>query len=223
MLLNEKFNYPKIKREDGQFSRHYISPETREPLPSVTTILSKTKDYTHINEWTERVGKEEAERIRDEAGAIGTLMHAKLEDHIQGTVTPQRNTMMNRLATKMAEKIIQQAFPKIQEVWGYEKTLYYSDLYAGTADLIGVYDGGAAIMDYKNTRTMKKAEWIDDYFCQGAAYSLAHNYMFGTNINKISIFMVDRELNYNTFIVEGNDFEKYSYMWAKRVDEYFSK
>ena len=42
---------------------------------------------------------------------------------------------------------------------------------AGRCDLIGEYRGELAIVDYKTTTTMKKREWIDDYFVQCAAYA----------------------------------------------------
>jgi hypothetical protein len=35
------------------------------------------------------------------------------------------------------------------EVWGSEINLYYPELYAGTTDLVGVYNGAPAIMDFK--------------------------------------------------------------------------
>jgi len=34
-------------------------------LPSVTTILAKTKDQTYLTNWKNRVGHEEAERIKN--------------------------------------------------------------------------------------------------------------------------------------------------------------
>ena len=62
-------------------------------------------------------------------------------------------------------------------------------LYAGTTDLVGVYNGKPSIIDYKQTNKPKKTEWIHDYFIQCAAYAAAHNELFGTDIKQIIILM----------------------------------
>ena len=63
--------------------RVYQTPDG-ESLPSVTTILSATKDMTHLNEWKKRVGVENAQRITTEAAGVGTAMHSNLERFIAG-------------------------------------------------------------------------------------------------------------------------------------------
>jgi hypothetical protein len=79
MLIQKKFNYQPLQRIDTGNGRRYIVGEGR-PLPSVTTILSKTKDMTHLNEWVNRVGEAEAERIKHEASGLGNGMHKNLEN-----------------------------------------------------------------------------------------------------------------------------------------------
>ena len=46
MQLIKKYNYAELKRKEGD-GRLYLTPDG-EALPSVTTILSKTKDKTFI-------------------------------------------------------------------------------------------------------------------------------------------------------------------------------
>lgn len=221
MLIKPRFDYPKLDRttaEDG--TRFYICPNTGQPLPSVTTILSHTADKSFLVEWEARVGKKKADEIRTEAANLGTLMHTHMECHVQGIERPRGSNMIRQLAERMSNKIIAEGMPSVNEVWGYEIPLYFPGLYAGTTDLLGVHNGEPAIMDYKNTKKMKKKEMITDYFCQGAAYALAHNAVFGTDIAKIVIFMVDRELNYKEFVVEGDEFVHYAEMWIQRLQEY---
>ena len=88
--------------------------------------------------------------------------------------------------------------------------------------MIGVYKGMPAILDYKTTNKMKTAEMISDYFCQGAAYSIAHNILYGTEIRCIVIFMVSRDLQYKEFVMQGEDFDKYAKMWEERVDKFYA-
>ena len=60
MQIVQKYNYADLKRKDGA-TRLYLTPEG-EALPSVTTILSKTKDKTFLKEWRARVGEKQAEK-----------------------------------------------------------------------------------------------------------------------------------------------------------------
>lgn len=221
MLINPRFEYSTLERttaDDG--TRFYLDPTNNQPLPSVTTILSHTADKGFLVEWVKRVGEKKAEEIRNEAAALGTLMHTHMECYVQGIDRPRGSNLIRAMAERMANKIIAEGMPKVNEVWGYEIPLYFPGLYAGTTDLLGIHDGAPAIMDYKNTKKMKKKEMITDYFCQGAAYALAHNAVFGTDIAKIVIFMVDRELNYKEFIVEGDEFIHYAELWIQRLQEY---
>ena len=80
-----------------------------------------------------------------------------------------------------------------------------------------------AIMDHKQTNKPKKLEWIGDYFLQLTAYANAHNEVHGTKIRKGVIFMCSAANEYQEFIVEGNEFDKWSDSWWKRVEEYYTK
>ena len=57
-----------------------------EKLPSVTTILGKTRTKEkeeNLARWRQKVGEKEADKIRDDAGARGTIMHSILEGYIK--------------------------------------------------------------------------------------------------------------------------------------------
>jgi genome maintenance exonuclease 1 len=123
----------------------------------------------------------------------------------------------------MAQQIIEQGLVKCNEYWGTEVPLYFPKIYAGTTDLCGVHDGSDAIMDHKQTNKLKRREWIDDYFVQLAAYANAHNEVHGTKIRKGVIFMCTADVVYQEFIIEGTEFDKYSDMWFKRVEQYYMK
>lgn len=216
--LTEKFNYPELERvtrEDGD--RYYVSPEG-DKLKSVTTILGATSYKPGLDQWKARVGEKEASRIVSEACGLGTLMHTHLENYMMGLDRPGGNNFVRKLAENMADQIINRGLPNVTEVWGLEKILYYPGAYAGTTDLVGTHMGSEAIMDYKTARKMKKREMIDDYFCQGAAYAIAHDELFGTSMKKIVIFMVDRELKYQEFVVEGNEMDYYKDQWLRRLE-----
>jgi hypothetical protein len=223
VFINKLHEYPTLDRTtaaDG--TRFYLDPNNGQPLPSVTTILSHTSDKTFLIEWQARVGQRKADAIRDEAAALGTLLHTHMECHIQGIPRPGGNNLARQMATRMADTVIREAFPKLDEVWGYEIPLWYPGLYAGTTDLVGVYDGAPAIMDYKTTKKMKSRDKITDYFDQTVAYSLAHNEVFGTNIRRGVIFMVARDLEYQTYVLEGAEYDRHEASFLDRVGQYYA-
>jgi genome maintenance exonuclease 1 len=149
------------------------------------------------------------------------LVHTHLENFVIGKPRPAGNNTVQQMAQAMADTMINEAFGEIDEVWGIEAALYYPELYAGTSDMIGVHKGTPAIIDHKTTKKTKKKEWIEDYFLQCCAYALAHNEVHNTNIKKAVINIVDRDAKLQSFIIEGNEFDHYSDMWARRVDQYY--
>jgi len=220
MLLNPIYEYKKLNRDETSGKRLYACPDGTK-VPSVTTVLDSTKDKTFLIEWRKRVGDAEATRISTESAGLGTLMHTHLEYHVLGRERPQGNNQVQLLARAMADTMINQAFCDIDEVWGIEAPLYYPGLYAGTSDMIGVHKGTPAIIDHKTTNKPKKREWIEDYFLQCCAYALAHNEVHGTDIKKCVINIIDRDAKLQPFIIEGNEFDHYSDLWAQRLDQYY--
>jgi genome maintenance exonuclease 1 len=145
-------------------------------------------------------------------------MHTNLENYILGK--PMGGTFM---AQALANVVIKEGLPKIDEIWGTEVALYSTELYAGTTDLVGVHEGIPSIMDFKNSLRPKKREWIEDYFMQLAAYALSHNEMFGTDIHRGVVMIATREAKYQEFIIEDDEFVHYETMWANKVCSYYEQ
>jgi len=204
---------------DGK--RHYDIGEDK--LPSVTTILSATQSEEKkksLADWRARMGAQSADRIRDISAMRGTAMHKFLEAYIDGSGHKDL-TSIGKEAEPMAKKIIESGLGDLGEVWGQEVTLYYPGLYAGATDIVGLYEGQPAIIDFKQTNKPKKREWISDYFCQLGAYCMAHNYVYGTKIQKGVILMCSKDLLFQKFEVEGNDFVKHQHEFLRKVDQYY--
>jgi genome maintenance exonuclease 1 len=226
MYNPNKYKYEPIKRTDTPEGRRYATPDG-EKLPSVTTILDATKSEESkqaLQNWRKRMGAQKAQAITTEAANRGTRMHKFLEDYIKtGIVTESGSNPYSIQSHKMAQTIISEGLSNCSEYWGTEVPLYYPKIYAGTTDLVGMHNGDEAIMDHKQTNKPKKREWIDDYFVQLSAYANAHNEVHGTKIRKGVIFMCSADNAYQEFILEGSDFDKYSDMWFKRVEQYYMK
>jgi genome maintenance exonuclease 1 len=222
-LIIEKYDYKEIKRKQINGKRLYACPDGN-AVASVTTILDKTKDKTHLIAWRKRVGEAKAQEIVTEAASVGTRMHKYLEDYVDfgEWPTPGSNPYAQQ-AHKMAEQIRDNAMVDVDEIWGSEINLFHPKLYAGTTDLVGQYKGQPCIMDFKQTNKPKKPEWVEDYYLQLTAYALAHNEVFGTNIREGHIFMCSRDLQYQQFDVWPDEFDKYEQMWWDRVYQYYDK
>ncbi len=221
MKKNNKYRYPKTQREKVNGLRHYVFE--KEKLPSVTTILDQTQPAEKresLQRWRERVGEAEATRIVDESQTRGTAMHKILEMYIldKGYLD---ETNVGKQAHNMAIQVIQNGLSSVTEYYGTECTLFYPGLFAGQTDLVGVHKGQDAIIDFKQTNKPKKEEWIGDYKLQLAAYAMAHNILFKTQICKGVIMMCSADNFYQEFVVEGEQFQKYMFEFLRRVDEYY--
>ncbi len=220
--INKKFYYPTSTRKIIDGKRHYLVGE--EKLPSVTSILAACQSEEKkqkLAEWKARVGEAEAERIKDNAATRGTLMHSILEGYMLDKpvvdLTPE-----GVLAGKMAQIIADQGLKnKLEELWATECVLFYPEMYAGATDGVGIYEGKEAIIDFKQTNKPKRKEWIEDYFLQLAGYAIAHNQIYQTNIQFGIILMCSKDLYYQEFRVEGEEFKHYANEWWKKVDQYY--
>ena len=221
MKWNKKFIYPKSQREILKGRRHYSLKDQK--LPSVTTILSATQTEekkASLARWQAKVGKNEADRVMQQAASRGSNMHLFLEKFILGQGHDDL-TEEGKTAKSMAQTVIDKGLGDLQEIWGSEVTLWYPDLYAGATDLVGVYDYEDSIIDFKQSNKPKRREWIDDYFMQLAAYAMAHNQIYDTEISQGVILMCTPDNYFQKFQIKGKEFKEYKYKFLERVDKYY--
>lgn len=234
-MYNPKFEYKLIPRVTIDGKRFYETPDGNK-LPSVTTILDKTKSQEKIqalNNWRKRVGVEKAQEITTEAANRGTRMHTYLEQYVKdGMIKERGSNPFSWPSHAMAQVVIDQGLRNVNEFWGIEVPLYFPGIYAGTTDGAGMHLNQESILDYKQTNRPKKREWIDDYFVQLCAYAEAHNEVYGTKIRKGVILMcVKPEIDHNNsiikppeyqeFVLEGAEYDKYCDQWWRKVEQYY--
>ena len=214
----QRYQYDELSKASRNGKRHYKTPDGRS-VPSVTTVLSATKDMTALNAWRKRVGEQEATRIATESANIGTVMHRSLEKHVKGEARKPGSNLIQQKAHTMANVIIDNGLKDITEVWGSEVSLHYPELYAGTTDLVAVYKGEPAICDFKQSRKLKKKEWIEDYFLQLVAYSEAHNKLYDTDIKTGRVFICTQNNEFQTFEIDR--YEHWTSEWYKKLEQYY--
>ena len=217
MKKNSKYNYVTGTRHDDHGTRTYDVNGTR--LPSVTTILGKTKNQQFLKDWKAKVGEAEAERIKNLSSRRGTSMHKFIECYVTDTGYDDL-TELGQAAKAMAEKVIEVGLAPVEEYYGSEVTLYHPGLYAGSTDLVCLHNGKESIVDFKQSNRPKREEWIDDYKLQIAAYAMAHDYVHGSAIEQGVIMVCTPDLYYQEFVVNGAELRQYKHRFLKRLGMY---
>jgi genome maintenance exonuclease 1 len=244
-------NSETIIRVDVNGKRHYqvtINDIVIGTFPSMTTVLGNTKDDTGLDNWRDRVGPEEADRITNLSGNRGTIMHRLIELYklIQGTPCERLSKL---IYISGSDKEINQFnenehegtwltagwemflkfwmhhdlfFDRIQTVLASEKFIWSSKGYAGTLDNVSqLYDGKILIIDYKNSRRPKKDEWIQDYFIQVAGYAIAFWERTGIVPTGCEVWIANEmEAKPQIFTLTQTDIKYYYREFIKRLNQY---
>lgn len=188
------FNYvdglPKLqsletKEIDGK--RHYLLPSGKY-VPSVTTMLGYFKAQS-IQEWRNRVGHEQADKIRNRASTRGTKFHNLLEKYLcNEPVNIITESLMPDM--KQAFNDIKSTIDRIDNIHYLETPLYSEKMrLAGRTDVIGEFDGVLSVIDFKTSSKPKTESMIEDYFLQGSCYALMYEERVGVPINQIVVIM----------------------------------
>ena len=196
---NDLFSLDVIEKEN---KRYYGKDGVY--YPSITTVLSEFPGKQEgLNNWREKVGIDEANKITHVAGQRGSALHDLAELYLDNTIQNTSKSFSDffvfhrpPINPDVASMFIalKPYLDLVDNIDGLELALY-SDLFkiAGRVDCIGEFNGSPAIIDFKTARKMKKTSWIEDYFCQATAYSLMWEEMTGVRINNIVVLMVAKK------------------------------
>ena len=190
------FNYcpPKVleelSAETTQYGRKYLLPDGRK-VPSITTVLSYFKKDI-IQEWRNRVGIEEANRISAMASNRGTNVHTLCEHYLNNNPHYARGAFPDALEMF---KSIKPSLNRINNIHYQECGLYSNKLgVAGRVDCIGEFDGVLSSIDFKTSKKIKTIDMIEDYFIQECFYAIAYNEIVGEPIHQlVTIMAVENE------------------------------
>lgn len=180
--MNPKFKYTgEYQYQNLQSVTHPDGPRVYETpfgqANSVTTVLGLLP-APGLDAWIERVGVQEAERIRDEAAIIGTCMHNRLEAYVKGIEYQPIDSELEKVAQTLMMMIKTSGLNQLSEVWGVEEALYLQNLIAGRTDVLGIYAGKRSVIDYKTGLRPKSDDVIHKYKLQLSLYALCHDWMF---------------------------------------------
>jgi len=219
MKKNDKYQYVSGKQITDPDTGKRVYEISSYRLPSVTTILGATKNQEFLKEWKAKVGEKRAEEIKNLSSRRGTAMHKFIESYVDG-VGYDDLTGLGQEAKAMAQKVIDVGLAPVEEYYGSEVTLYYPGLYAGSTDLVCNHNGLDTIIDFKQSNRPKKEEWIEDYYLQIAAYCMAHDYVYGSQIRQGIIMVCTPDLYFQEFRFTDHELRRYKHMFLKRLDMY---
>ena len=170
----------RITNADGR--RVYVTPEGNQ-YPSVTSITGLNSKFS-IDQWRQRVGAEEADRITNRALARGTRIHSLCENYLLGN-----EIVIDMFDTEMWSTM-RPMLDDIDNIHCLETPLYSDFLKAaGTVDCIADYQGKLSVIDFKTSSKPKDRDDIHNYFMQTAAYAVAFEERTGIPIGRLVIIM----------------------------------
>lgn len=175
-----KHDFPKLKRVDGDTGRTYQTP-TGKCYPSVTSVVGLHSAQA-IQEWRNKVGAEEANKVSSRASKRGTAIHALCENYLLGehlNVSPFDYEVFSSMKPHL---------DKIDNIHCLETQLYSHHLeVAGTVDCIAEYEGKLHVIDFKTASKPKQHDWIHGYFMQTSAYAVMFEELTGLPVGRLLI------------------------------------
>lgn len=175
----------------GDSGRYYQTPVGS--LPSVTTVIGRfeNRDGNKMQEWIDRVGVEEAERVKKKAAVRGTNLHNIIESYIRQDPDYRKG---HHAGTTVLFKDVKPILDKIDIVKGIELPLYSKKLKtAGKTDLLVGFRLGDrvvnAIVDYKTSGYQKDESDITGYFWQTTTYAMMVEELYSIEVPYVIIIM----------------------------------
>ena len=208
--FREKYSYPVYSVNKVDNIRFYSVSENL-IVPCVTSILrltnpTQTVDF-NISHKTDSM-------------EIGNYMHKYLEHYVSKDNAFNDDSKNFIIAKKLAQTVIDNFINHLDEVWGTEVSVVYKNLYAGTIDLIGVQDKQLSVIDYKSSYRKKTEEEMREHILQLAAYAVAHDWQYKTNINSLIVFLAIRNGEFKKTVISDQELDSYKQMWFKRLGMY---
>jgi len=189
---------PTLQRIDSSSGRTYETPSGKR-YPSVTSVVSQHSKKS-IQEWRDRIGHEEANKITSRASKRGSAIHNLCEEYLKtGTASP------NMFDRHVFESLTPH-LDKIDNIHCLETPLYSHHLkVAGTVDCIGEYDGRLCVIDFKTSAKPKERDWIHGYFMQTSAYAVMFEELTGIPVARLLIIMGVDDHGDMLFLEKRND------------------
>jgi genome maintenance exonuclease 1 len=217
-------------------------------FPSVTTVLGQTSDKLFLKKWEKKIGIENAQRITENAGKRGTVMHRlceiylglphemdkkeRLEETLRQSVTDKEICSFDNRSIIVGGMLFYNyirsgTFDMIKKTVITEKFLWTERAggYAGTVDNISILsDDSESIIDFKTALKPKDEDWIQDYKLQVSAYAVAAYDRLGTKAKSANI-LISNEISPTPqiFRLEQKDMRAHYEEFKERLNWFYNK
>ena len=82
-------------------------------------------------------------------------------------------------------------------------------------------DGMDVCVDFKQSNKPKKTDYIQDFFLQLGAYTLAQDIVHGTKMKAGIILLCTKDILFQEFKIEGKELEMYQNLFLGRVKKFY--
>ena len=230
-----------LSRETIDGKRYYETPDGK--FKSVTTILSEVLDSSGLDAWEERIGIDEANKIRGMAASRGRALHEMAEKYLHN----EEDWWKGHITTSILQfnKVAEELNWRVENIRLIESQLYSAELKAaGTCDLIcdfkidnddqdgwffnstlgeveydpyweGHLEDCLSVVDFKTARSkvLYKAQ-KEKYFTQAAAYAIMAEELYEEEVPQLVIVWIREE--HDPVILSD-----YTDAWREKVAEVF--
>ena len=138
----------------------------------------------------------------------------------------ENNEAKDAFNQRILETFNQDIGVDIDDTWAKEMgVVSVTHKYKGKFDGVGVFRGRETVWDYKKTNKLKTPSGVKKYLKQCAAYAIAHNEMYNSNIDQIAIFNIGGktvdEISTRVFTYDLSDDIKQE--WLDDVSKYWNE
>lgn len=166
--------YEPVRAEDENGQRMYVTPDGYSP--SVTTVLSNTRDNSGLQRWREDIGEARADEIVQVACFRGEKLHQYVQDYLSKGAAPRRTMLMAGYWNSIAPFLT-----TVDQALAMEGAVWHPDGYAGAFDCIAYLADDLeqpTLLDWKTANKPCDKRKLYDYSLQVAAYVNACNYVY---------------------------------------------
>lgn len=187
--------------------------------PSVTTILQATmpqEQQERLLKWRQKTNATDAESgtsVRDSAASRGTKIHELIAAWLTGNPLDCPDELME--FWNPVRKII----AALSSPMAIESGIYHPTLrYAGTLDLVALWQGRVTIFDWKTSTRVKRLDWMGDAALQVTAYKAAFECLYEIQVEQAVVVVISPNRT-QLFEIEV---QQYWDAWLKRLEAYHS-
>lgn len=165
--------------------------------PSVTTVLglANVEKQAGLARWREAVGKDKASKVTEDATTRGTAVHDMLDNWLDDSSVDVDTKDLAKEVAVPFRQVRKLLLEHLSEIIIKEQCLVSHSLKtAGRTDLMGVWKGRKAFIDFKTANKSKSESEINDYFLQATIYALCWYEMTGELVEDIVIIIGNQNL-----------------------------